>query len=84
MEVCRVLHPVLPPTETWTGGIPGVSKAVLLLSKFRRQYPNEKPEQIWKKIYPEAIPGYASIDRERQKAEQLLLRERVRSRKHRQ
>jgi hypothetical protein len=37
----------------------------MLRNKLRRQYPNEKPEQIWKRIYAEAIPGYAAMDRDR-------------------
>jgi hypothetical protein len=51
-----------------------------LRQRFRRQYPHETPAQLWARVYPEAIPGYADMDRERQKAERVLLRERVRSR----
>jgi hypothetical protein len=77
----RFLRSLLPPKrKRGHPGIPSVTTAILLLRNLRRQYPSEKPEQIWKRIYPEAIPEYASMDRERQKAERLLLRERVRSR----
>jgi hypothetical protein len=75
----RVLRSTLQPKRK--RGRPGTvsvsSKAITLLKKVRRQCSNDKPEQIW--IYPEAIPGYANMDRERQKAEQLLLRDRVHS-----
>jgi hypothetical protein len=84
-RVARFLRSVLPPQrKRGRPGIPGVTKAIVMLKKFKRQYSREKPEQIWRRIYPEAIPGYASMDREQQKAERLLLRERVRSRRQRQ
>jgi hypothetical protein len=77
----RFLRSLLPPKrKRGRPGIDSVTKAIRLRQRVRQQYPGEKPEQIWKRIYPEAIPGYASMDRERQKAERLLLRERVRSR----
>jgi hypothetical protein len=78
----RFLRSLLPPRrKRGRPGIDSVTIAIRLRNRFRRQYPGEKPEQIWKKVYPKAIPGYARMDRERQKAEQLLLRERVYSRK---
>jgi hypothetical protein len=84
-RAARFLRSLLPPKrKRGRPGIDSVTKAIRLRQRFRQQYPGEKPEQIWKRIYPEAIPGYASMDRERQKAERLLLRERVRSRRHRQ
>jgi hypothetical protein len=77
----RFLRSPLPPKpKRGRPGLDSVTKAIQLRKRFRRQYPGEKPEQIWKRIYPEAVPGYASMDRERQKAERILLRERVRSR----
>jgi len=79
--VARFLRSLLPPKrKRGRPGIASVTKAILLLKKFKHQYPTEKPEQIWKRIYPEAIPGYTSMDPERQKAERLLLRDRVRNR----
>jgi hypothetical protein len=69
-----------PKRKRGRPGLPSVSKAILLVKRFRHQYPNEKPELIWKRVYRKAIPGYVDMDRERQKAERLLLRERVRSR----
>jgi hypothetical protein len=74
-RAARLLRSLLPPhRKRGRPGIDSVTKAIRLRQKFRRQYPGEKPEHIWKRIYPEAIPGYASMDRERQKAERLLLR----------
>ncbi len=84
-RAARFFRSLLPPKrKRGRPGIDSVTKAIRLRQRFRRLYPNEKPELIWKRIYPEAIPGYAGMDRERQKAERLLLRERVRSRRHRQ
>lgn len=81
-RVARFLRSLLPPKhKRGRPGIDSVTKAIRLRQRFKRQYPGEKPEQIWKRVYPEAIPGYATMDRERQKAERLLLRERVRSRR---
>jgi len=81
----RFLRSLLPPRrERGRPGIDSVTKAIRLRQKLRQQYPGEKPEQIWKRVYSEAIPGYASMEPERQKAERLLLRERVRSRTIRQ
>ena len=80
-RVARALRSMLPPhRKRGRPGLDSVTKAVRLLRQFRRQYPHEKPAQRWARVYPEAIPGYASMDRERQKAERLLLRERVRGR----
>jgi cation transport regulator ChaB len=84
-RTARFLRSLLPPQrKRGRPGLPSVSQAILLLRKFRRQYPHDKPAQLWARIYPEAITGYAGMDRERQKAERLLLRERVRSRRKRQ
>ncbi len=84
-RAARFLRSLLPPQrKRGRPGLLSVSKAILLLRKFRRQYPNEKPEQIWARIYPDVIPGYPTMDRELQKAERLLLRERVHSRRNQQ
>jgi hypothetical protein len=81
-RVSRFLRSLLPPKrKRGRPGIDSVTKAIRLRNRFRRQYAGEKPEQIWKRVYPEALPGYASMDPERQRAERLLLRERVRSRR---
>jgi hypothetical protein len=79
----RFLRSLLPPKRrSGRPGLASVSKAIILRAKLRRQYPNEKPQNIWKRIYPEAIPGYASMDKQRQQAERLLLRERIRCRRN--
>jgi hypothetical protein len=80
-RAARFLHSLLPPKrKRGRPGLASVTKASMLRRKLRKVYPDDKPEQIWKKIYPEAIPGYAAMHQERQKAERILLRERVRSR----
>ena len=81
-RVARALRSMLPPhRKRGRPGIDSVTKATRLLKQFRREYPNEKPAQLWARVYPEAIPGYADMDQEWQKAERLLLRERVRGRR---
>jgi hypothetical protein len=83
VRASRFLRSLLPPKrKRGRPGLDSVTKAIRLRQRFRRQYPGVKPEQIWKRVYPEAIPGYVSMDRDRQKAERLLLRERVRSRRN--
>jgi hypothetical protein len=84
-RAARFLRSLLPPKrKRGRPGLDSVTKAIRLRQRLRRQYPGEKPEQIWQRIYLEAIPAYASMERERQKAERLLLRERVRSRRRAQ
>jgi hypothetical protein len=76
----QFLTALLPPKPPRRGrpGIASVTKAIRLLRKFRRQYPGEREAKIWERIYPEAIPGYASMtDIEKADARQEL-RERVR------
>jgi hypothetical protein len=77
----RFLRSLLPPKrKRGRPGIDSVTKAIRLRQRFKRQHPGEKPEQIWKRVYPDAIPGYLTMDLDRQKAERMLLRERVRGR----
>ena len=64
----RFFRSLLPPQrKRGRPGIDSVTKAIRLLRQVRRQHPNEKPAQLWARVYPEAMPGYASMDRERQK-----------------
>jgi len=80
----RFLRSLLPPKrKRGRPGLATVNKAIMLRKKLRRQYANEKPKEIWKRIYPEAIPGYASMDWKRRKAERFLLWKQVRNRRHR-
>jgi hypothetical protein len=54
----QFLTALLPPKprRRERPGDPIVTKAVRLLRKFTRQYPNEHGERIWRRIYPLAIP----------------------------
>jgi hypothetical protein len=85
----QYLTALLPPKPRRRGrpGDPTVTKAIRLLRKFRRQCPNEHGERIWRRIYPLAIPNYASMTALEQGDARQQLRERVRwrlrTRKHR-
>jgi hypothetical protein len=58
----QYLTALLPPKRRrGRPGDPTVTKAIRLLRKFRRQYPNEHGERIWGRIYPLAIPNYTSM-----------------------
>jgi hypothetical protein len=78
----RFLRSLLPPhRRRGRPGIAAVTTAIRLLNRFKRQYPAEKPAQIWNRVYPEVILGYVSMNKDTQRAQRLLLRERVRSRR---
>jgi hypothetical protein len=79
-RAARFLRSLLPPRPRRRGrpGIDSVTKAIQLRAKLRRQYPGERPEQIWRRIYPEAISGYAGMSTVDQKNARQVLRERVR------
>jgi len=54
----RFLRSLLPPKrKRGRPGIDSVTKAIRLRRRFKGQYPGEKPELIWKRIYPETIPN---------------------------
>jgi len=55
-----------------------VTKAIRLLRQFRRQYPDNRGEEIWTRIYPQAIPGYEAMTELEQEDARRILRERVR------
>jgi hypothetical protein len=76
----QFLTALLPPKPRRRGrpGDQTVTKAIRLLRRFRRQYPNERGEKIWERIYPEAIPNYASMSEVEQADARQQLRERVR------
>jgi hypothetical protein len=76
----QFLTALLPPKPRRRGrpGDPNVTKAIRLLRKFRRQYPNEHGERIWGRIYPLAIPNYTSMTAVEQGDARQQLRERVR------
>src|SRR5882724_1896536 len=58
-RTARFLRSILPPKRRrGRPGLGSVTVAIQLLNRFKRQHPEEKPEQIWKRIYPEAISKY--------------------------
>jgi hypothetical protein len=49
-----------------------------LLRKFRLQYPQDRPARRWSRIYPLAIPNFATMSELEQVDARQQLRERVR------
>jgi hypothetical protein len=76
----QFLTALLPPKPRRRGrpGRPDVTTAIRLLRQFRRQYTDERPTQRWKRIYPQAIPGYGAMTDIEQNDARQQLRERVR------
>jgi hypothetical protein len=83
-HAARLFRSILPPRPKRRGRPPidTVTTAIRLLRTFKRSHPNEKPEQIWARIYPLAIPSYESFSKDEKRAQRLLLRDRVRSRRN--
>jgi hypothetical protein len=79
-RAARLLRSLLLPRPRRRGrpGLASVTKALALLQKYRRQHPGERPEQIWGRVYPETIRGYASLTAVEQLDARQVLRERVR------
>ena len=79
----RLLRSLLPPKPRRRGrpGIPSVTVAIRLLQQFRRQYPRERGEEIWRRIYPKAIPRFDAMTEAAQNDARHVLRERVRWRR---
>lgn len=59
----QFLTALLPPKPRRRGrpGRADVTQAIRLLLTFRRQFPNDRREKIWERIYPHAVAGYDSI-----------------------
>jgi hypothetical protein len=76
----QFLAALLPPKPRRRGrpGLPSVTTAIRLLRQFRRQYPKDSGGKIWERIYPQAIPDYASLSELEQADARQELRERVR------
>ena len=55
-----------------------MTKAIALLRKYGRQYPDERAELIWRRVYPEVIRYYTGITEVEQADARQELRERVR------
>ncbi len=81
----RLLRSMLPPKrKRGRPGIPAVTKATLLLKELQREHPEQQPRERWQQVYPQVIPDYASLPREQQRSQEILLREQVRSRRNQQ
>jgi hypothetical protein len=82
-RAARLFRTMLPPRPGRPGRkrIRSVSIAIRLLRTLWRESPEAKPEQIWAKVYPKAIPNYATLNNESRWMEQRQLRDRVHSRK---
>lgn len=76
----QFLTALLPPKPRRRGrpGIQSVTVAIRLLRKFRLQYPEDRPAQRWRRVYPEAIPNYATMGELEKADARQQLRERVR------
>jgi hypothetical protein len=79
----QFLTALLPPTPRRRGrpGLPSVTTAIRLLRRYKREYPNERPAKIWERIYPQAIPGYATMTELAKGDARRELKERVRWRR---
>jgi len=82
----RLFRTLLPPRPRRPGRkrIASVTFAIRLQRSLKRENPDAKPETIWAKIYPKAIPNYANLTNDARWNEQQRLRQRVHSRKRQQ
>jgi hypothetical protein len=62
-RAARLLRSLLPPRPRRRGrpGRPDVTLAIRLLHRLKRQYPGERAEQVWRRVYPEVILNYAGM-----------------------
>jgi hypothetical protein len=84
-RAARLFRSMLPPKPRRRGrpALDSVTVATRLLRRLKRLYADEKPSQIWARIYPVVIPNYESLSATEKKDAGLLLRNRVRSRRNR-
>jgi hypothetical protein len=82
----QFLTALLPPKSRRRGrpGRKDVTRVIRLKAKFCRLYPHERPDQIWRRIYPVVISGYESMNDVERKDARERLRERVRWRRRAQ
>ena len=66
------------PRRRGRPGRPDVTKAIRLLRKFARLYPEERREQHWARVYPMVIGGYGEMNAVEQRHAREELRERAR------
>jgi hypothetical protein len=82
----QFLTALLPPKPKRRGrpGIPSVTKAIALLKKYRREHRGEKPEQLWRRIYPAAISNYDAMSEVQKRDARAELIARVKDRTKKQ
>ncbi len=82
-RAARLFRTVLPPRPRCPGRkrIPSVTIAMRMHKKLTNENATARPEEIWAKIYPKAIPNYASLTQGDRWMEQRRLRDRVHSRR---
>ena len=81
-RAARFIRSLLPPKrKRGRPGIPSVTKAILMLKKLHREHPAQERREHWPQVYRQVIPNYATLTREQQRGQELLLREQVRSRR---
>ena len=82
-RAARLLRSLLPPKPRRRGrpGRTDVTQALRLLKRFKPQYPEEKPVNLWARVYPIVIPGYGAMNQQEKRHAKAELRERVRWRK---
>lgn len=81
-RVARLLRSMLPPkVKRGRPGIPSVTTAIRLLNELRHLYPQDRAAELWKRVYPAAIPGYDALSPIEQRTAREVLRERVRWRR---
>jgi hypothetical protein len=55
---CNLLFLHLRAAQGTNREIPSVTLTITLLAKFRREFPNERSDQHWKRVHPTAMPNY--------------------------
>jgi hypothetical protein len=85
-RAARLFRTVLPPRPGRPGRkrIANVTLAIRLQRRLKLENPTARPDKIWAKVYPMAIPNYATLTNEARWIEQRRLRDRVHSRKRQQ
>lgn len=79
----RFLRSLLPPKrKRGRPGDPVVTKAIVLIARLQRQHPEHERRQLWQQVYKAVTPNYANLPREQQRSQEIMLRERVRSRRN--
>ena len=73
---------LLPRRRPGPPSIESVTRAIRLQRILKRKHPDEKPEQLWARIYPRAIPNWEALSKDDRIAQKLLLRNRVWSRRN--